>query len=197
MPSNLEIAANLVNLLAVLLAARNSVHTWTLGVVGCLLFGWMFYTVQLYADVLLQGFFIVTSLMGCWAWLRGDAGTALPIGRIAPRDLLAMAALAVLVASGYALLLHHFTDAYAPWIDSLVLAFSVLAQFLLMRRRLENWVIWLLVNTLAVPLYASRGLHLTAALYLLFWFNAWYGLFRWRAELRSQGQAGVPAGAAA
>lgn len=197
MPSNLEIAANLVNLLAVLLAARNSVHTWTLGVAGCLLFGWMFYTVQLYADVLLQGFFIVTSLMGCWAWLRGAAGAALPISRTALRDLLAMAALAILVASGYALLLYHFTDAYAPWIDSLVLAFSVLAQFLLMRRRLENWFIWLLVNTLAVPLYASRGLYLTAALYLLFWFNAWYGLYRWRAERRRLDQPGAAAGAPA
>lgn len=197
MPSNLEIAANLINLLAVLLAARNSVHTWTLGVVGCLLFGWMFYTVQLYADVMLQGFFIVTSLMGCWAWLRGAAGSALPISRTAPRDLLAMAMLALLVASAYAWLLHHFTDAYAPWVDSLVLAFSVLAQLLLMRRRLENWFIWLLVNSLAVPLYASRGLYLTAALYLLFWFNAWYGLYCWRVELRAQGRglaaAGVPA----
>ncbi|MCO7554226.1 nicotinamide riboside transporter PnuC [Metapseudomonas otitidis] len=184
MPSTLELVADLVNLIAVLLAARNSVHTWSSGILGCVLFGWLFFESQLYADVTLQGFFIVTSALGWWAWLRGNAGTQLPVSRTAPGTLAWMAALAVVVALAYGALLHHFTDAYAPLVDSLVLTFSVLAQLLLMRRRLENWYAWLLVNTLAVPLYASRELYLTAGLYTLFWCNAWYGLYRWRRELR-------------
>lgn len=184
MPSTLELIADLVNLIAVLLAARNSVHTWSSGILGCVLFGWLFFESQLYADVTLQGFFIVTSALGWWAWLRGNAGTQLPVSRTVPGTLAWMAALAVVVALAYGALLHHFTDAYAPLVDSLVLTFSVLAQLLLMRRRLENWYAWLLVNTLAVPLYASRELYLTAGLYTLFWCNAWYGLYRWRRELR-------------
>ncbi|MDG9782056.1 nicotinamide riboside transporter PnuC [Metapseudomonas otitidis] len=184
MPSTLELVADLVNLIAVLLAARNSVHTWSSGILGCVLFGWLFFESQLYADVTLQGFFIVTSALGWWAWLRGNAGTQLPVSRTAPGTLAWMAALAVVVALAYGALLYHFTDAYAPLVDSLVLTFSVLAQLLLMRRRLENWYAWLLVNTLAVPLYASRELYLTAGLYTLFWCNAWYGLYRWRRELR-------------
>lgn len=184
MPSTLELVADLVNLIAVLLAARNSVHTWSSGILGCVLFGWLFFESQLYADVTLQGFFIITSALGWWAWLRGNAGTQLPVSRTAPGTLAWMAALAVVVALAYGTLLHHFTDAYAPLVDSLVLTFSVLAQLLLMRRRLENWYAWLLVNTLAVPLYASRELYLTAGLYTLFWCNAWYGLYRWRRELR-------------
>lgn len=189
MPSTLELVADLVNLIAVLLAARNSVHTWSSGILGCVLFGWLFFESQLYADVTLQGFFIITSALGWWAWLRGNAGTQLPVSRTAPGTLAWMAALAVVVALAYGALLHHFTDAYAPLVDSLVLTFSVLAQLLLMRRRLENWYAWLLVNTLAVPLYASRELYLTAGLYTLFWCNAWYGLYRWRRELR---EAAVP-----
>lgn len=184
MPSTLELVADVVNLIAVLLAARNSVHTWSSGILGCVLFGWLFFESQLYADVTLQGFFIITSALGWWAWLRGNAGTQLPVSRTAPGTLAWMAALAVVVALAYGALLHHFTDAYAPLVDSLVLTFSVLAQLLLMRRRLENWYAWLLVNTLAVPLYASRELYLTAGLYTLFWCNAWYGLYRWRRELR-------------
>lgn len=189
MPSTLELVADLVNLIAVLLAARNSVHTWSSGILGCVLFGWLFFESQLYADVTLQGFFIITSALGWWAWLRGNAGTQLPVSRTTPGTLAWMAALAVVVALAYGALLHHFTDAYAPLVDSLVLTFSVLAQLLLMRRRLENWYAWLLVNTLAVPLYASRELYLTAGLYTLFWCNAWYGLYRWRHELR---EAAVP-----
>ncbi|MGG2397798.1 nicotinamide riboside transporter PnuC [Pseudomonas sp. SH1-B] len=189
MPSSLEIFANLFYLLSVVLAARNSVHTWAVGLVGCVLFGWLFFSVQLYADVTLQLFFIGTSLLGWWSWLYGRKGAALPISRASRVGLCQALALAVLVAIAYGALLHHFTDAYAPFIDSLVLTFSVLAQLLLMRRKLETWYGWLLVNTLAVPLFVSRELYLTAFIYVLFWFNAWYGLYAWRRELTGATQA--------
>ena len=74
--------------------------------------------------------------------------------------------------AAYGLMLKHYTNAYAPVIDSAVLMFSVIAQVLLMGRRIENWPVWLLVNTVSVPLYASRGLYLTAALYAAYWINA-------------------------
>lgn len=189
MPSLLEIFANGFYLISVLLAARNSAHTWSVGLIGCVLFGWLFFQVQLYAEVTLQGFFIVTSLIGWWSWLHGNNGAAMPISRTAWSGLCAAVLCAVLVAVAYGALLHHFTDAYAPFIDSLVLMLSVLAQLLLMRRKLETWYGWLLVNSLAMPLFASRELYLTAFIYGLFWCNAWYGLYCWRRELVGQGEA--------
>ena len=86
----------------------------------------------------------------------------------------------VVVTGAYGWLLNRFTDAYAPFVDSLVLAFSVLGQVLLMERRVESWWCWLLVNTVAVPLYASRELYLTAVLYAGFWANAIVSLRHWR-----------------
>jgi len=94
-------------------------------------------------------------------------------------------AVGALVAAGYGWLLHRFTDAYAPFLDSVVLAFSVLGQFLLMGRRYESWWCWLLVNTIAVPLYLSRGLQVTAVLYAAFWINAVVALVRWRRFLKT------------
>jgi nicotinamide mononucleotide transporter len=79
--------------------------------------------------------------------------------------------------AAYGAMLHHFTNAYAPFIDSAVLVFSIVGQLLMMQRRVENWGFWLLVNTIATPLYFSRGLHLTAVLYAGFWINA---LVSWR-----------------
>lgn len=176
-----EIAANAFVAVAIFLAGRNNVHTWWIGIVGCALFAWVFYEAKLYADVTLQGFFIITSVYGWWKWLHGDGGDELRVRFSSPRTLLACGIGATAVAIAYGFLLHRFTDAYAPFLDSVVLAFSVLGQLLMMERRVENWWAWLLVNTIAVPLYASRGLNVTAVLYAAFLINAIVSLRKWRA----------------
>jgi nicotinamide mononucleotide transporter len=100
-----------------------------------------------------------------------------------------MAAAGLVVGVLYGALLHRFTNAYAPFLDSAVLVLSVIAQLLLMRRLLETWVVWLAVDTIAVPLYALRGLHVTAVLYAVYWLNAFYGGFVWYRQRRRE--AGV------
>lgn len=177
---NVEIAANAFIAAAIFLAARNNIHTWWLGIAGCALFAWVFYEARLYADVTLQIFFILTSIYGWWKWLYGNQGTELPVRFSAPWLLIGSGLAASAVAAGYGWLLWRFTDAYAPFLDSIVLAFSVLGQLLMMERRVENWWSWLLVNTIAVPLYASRGLYVTSVLYAAFWVNAVVALRKWR-----------------
>ena len=176
----LEIAANLFNAAAIILAGLNSVHTWWTSIVGCTLFGYVFYESRLYADVTLQGFFVVASVVGWWRWLRGEQGAELPVRHSESGFLAVATAAGIVVAAGYGWLLLRFTDAYAPFLDSIILAFSVLGQLLLIWRRVENWWCWLLVNTIAVPLYGARGLYVTAVLYAGFWINAVVSLRKWR-----------------
>lgn len=180
MTNSVELLANGLTALSILLAARNSVHTWWTGIIGAALFGVTFFEARLYADVALQAFFVATSAIGWWQWLRGAAGAVLPVSRATPRQLGTALAVAALATAGYGALLARFTNAYAPFVDSAILALSVVAQVFLMRRRVENWPVWLIVNTIAVPLYASRGLELTAGLYAAYWVNAWFGWWRWR-----------------
>lgn len=187
--SALEIAANVVMTLSIVLAGRNSLHSWWLGMLGCLLFAWLFYSVGLFADVALQVFFIVTCAIGWLQWRRGAGGAPLAIGRVSARALARMVAAGVLATAAYGALLHAFTRAYAPFVDSSVLVFSMIAQLLLMGRRLETWAFWLLVNTIAVPLYASRGLRLTALLYGAYWINALVSWAWWRIQLRREAAA--------
>lgn len=184
----LEIAANAVNTASIVLAARNSVHTWWTGILGCLLFGFLFHGERLYADMLLQGFFVATSILGWFHWVARQGRAAHGVRNIAGVALLPWVAVAVLVALAYGTALWAWTDAVAPYPDSAVLAFSALAQLLLMRRYVQTWPLWLVVNTLAVPLFASRGLWLTATLYAGYWCNAWYGWAQWR-RLARQAQA--------
>jgi len=180
-----EIAANAFNTLAILLAGRNSVHTWWTGIVGCSLFGWLFFDAKLYADVTLQVFFLVTSIQGYRRWRGAGQAAELPITRTPPLILGKLVLGAVLVVAGYGFALHSFTDAYAPFIDSAILAFSVVGQLLLVQRRVESWFFWLLVNTLAVPVYWLRGLQLTSLLYAGYWVNALISLRSWRLSASS------------
>ncbi len=179
----LEYSANAFFLSSVFLAARNHRHTWTLGIIGCVLFAILFYQVQLYADATLMLFYIGTSVIGWRQWQRG--AVAAEIQRT-PWSLLGLFSLiAIIMLLGYGYLLYLTTDAFAPFADSAILTFSVLAQLLLMKRRIETWWFWLVVNTIAVPLYASRGLTLTAVVYAGYWLNTFYGLWRWHRELRA------------
>lgn len=179
----LEIAASAITTISILLAGRNSVHTWWTGIIGCSLFGALFYQTQLYADVALQLFFVVASGLGWWQWLHGSQGHARPVTQAGLKNVALLLPLGLAVAGGYGLMLHHFTDAYAPFLDSGILVFSVLGQWLLIQRRLECWLFWLLVNTIAVPLFASRGLYLTAILYGAYWVNALIAYRYWRGLL--------------
>ena len=176
----LEIAANIFTALAIVLAGRNNVHTWWTGIIGCALFGALFSENRLYADVALQAFFVATGFYGWWTWLRGAHGKPLPITHASRTSLLGTAVLGIAGTAAYGALLYFNTDAFAPFPDSTVLVFSIIAQVLMMQRRVENWGFWLLVNTIAVPLYASRGLYLTAVLYAGFWLNAVVAWRNWR-----------------
>lgn len=188
--SPLEIAANVVMTASIILAGRNNVHSWWLGIVGCVLFALLFYQAKLFADVALQLFFIVTCAIGWLQWLRGASGKPLPISRVSWTALAWMLPAGVVATYAYGSMLHTFTSAYAPFIDSAVLVFSVIAQFLLMSRRLETWMFWVVVNAISVPLYASRDLKLTAVLYGAYFFNAIVSWCWWRIQMR---RAAAPA----
>jgi len=173
----LEIAANLLTTVSILLAGRNHVQTWWTGIVGCVLFAVLFYQSQLYADVALQLLFIGTSIFGWISWHGGSAKPAVPVSHASRKQVAVAASLGLVVTVFYGGLLYRFTDAFAPFADSAVLGFSVIGQWLLIKRRVESWPFWLLVNLIAVPLFASRELYLTAGLYSAYLVNA---LVSWR-----------------
>lgn len=180
----LEIAANASMALSVVLAGRNSIHTWWAGMVACVLFALLFFDARLYADASLQIFYLATSAVGWWLWRHRARHPASDLAQGRRGPLLAAAAAGVLGALAYGSLLQARTDAYAPHADALVMMFSMIAQILLMRRRVESWWFWIVVDVIAIPLFASRGLHITALLYAGYLLNAVLALRYWRALAR-------------
>lgn len=177
--SYIEWAANITTAICIFLAGRNNIHTWWTGIVACIIFGVFFYQLKLYADVTLQAFFVVTGFIGWWAWVakRNSGQKETPIGSSCGEELAVYSFFAIVVAVIYGSLLHRFTDASVPFLDAMVLTFSVVAQLLLMFRKVQTWPMWLLVNTVSVPMYIYKEAYVTAFMYSLFWINA---LVSWR-----------------
>ena len=158
---------------------------WPLAIVSSLLYFALFWRSKLYGDASLQIFFAVLALWGWWQWLRGASGGALPVATLSRAGLQRMLLACALLwpVTGWFLL--RYTDTDVPWWDAFPTALSVVGQFLLGRKYLENWLVWIAVNVASVALFAYKGLWLTAILYTLFIGLSVVG---WRTWKNNRGQ---------
>jgi nicotinamide mononucleotide transporter len=177
----LELTAVILGVANIVLLIRRSIWNYAFGIAMVILYFEIFREARLYSDMLLQIFFLVVQGWGWLAWARaGGMGGPVTVGRMSATErwlwLVAVVAMTALWGSGMA----RLTDAAAPYWDAAVAMGSVAAQLLLVRRRIENWIGWILVDVLAIGLYASRELWLTAGLYGLFLILSIVGFIEWR-----------------
>ena len=177
----IEIIAVICGLLNVGLIIRRSIWNYPFGFLMVILYAKIFFDYQLYSDALLQVYFFFIQFYGLYYWLKGraDDGTIiveyLPVKQYTAYLLVALA--------GWLLLshvMHTYTDASFPYWDAAIATLSVLAQFLMSRRHVESWYLWIVVDLLAIGLFYTKELEPTAALYGVFLVLATIGLLRWR-----------------
>lgn len=172
----IEAIAAIASAWSVWLLAKNNPLGWWIGLIGVIAYAAVFYQVKLYGEVALQSFYLITSLQAIYIWLRGgENSTEKPVCRISQRWLILSAVLVAVGVFGLRTVLISLGGA-APFWDALTTILSAIAQLYLMERYLESWYLWIVADTIYVPLYASRGLYLTSILYAIFWLMAIYGL---------------------
>jgi len=178
----LEIFAVATTLACVWLTVRQNIWTWPLGLVAVTLYGIFFYEHELYGQVGLQIVFFAFNLYGWYEWLYGGEGhTRLKVSRVTPVVyglMIVLGAVAAVVI--VSIILATTTDAAAPYLDSILTAYSLVAQFMMTRKWVECWHIWIAVDVAYVWLFIARGLYLTAGLYAFFIVLATMGLVEWR-----------------
>ena len=181
----LELVAVLISLAMVGCNIREIHWGWPLAIVSSLLYLALFWRSKVYGQAALQVSFAVLALWGWAQWLRGVRadGSALKVTQLTRRGrALAMAACALLwPATG--LFLANFTDTDVPWWDAFPTAASLVGQFLLARKYIENWAVWIVVNVVSVGLFAYKSLWLTAGLYAVFIVLSIVGWRTWRQRL--------------
>jgi nicotinamide mononucleotide transporter len=178
----LEVTAFVLAVAMVACNIRVNVLGWPLAIMSSLLYFLLFWKSRLYGDASLQIFFAVVAAWGWWQWLRGTdaSGAALRVRSLGPRGRwIALGALA-LAWPATGLFLRRYTDTDVPWWDAFPTAASVLGQWLLGRKYVENWPTWIVVNVVGVALFAYKGLWLTVVLYALFAAMAVVGWRAWR-----------------
>jgi len=166
----LEVVAFALALMMVVLNIRVNPLAWPLAIVSSLLYFALFWNSRLYGDASLQIFFVLVALWGWWQWLRGTAegGAALRVTRLPLRGRLTLLAALALAWPATGLFLRRYTDTDVPWWDAFPTAGSVIGQWLLGRKHVENWMVWIAVNIVSVALFAYKGLWLTFLLYIAF-----------------------------
>jgi len=189
----LELAATLVTLACVVLGVKRSLWQFPVGIVGTALFFIVVWQRHLMANAALQVFFVGVQVYGWWYWMKGGPGRRPLIRATRPWILISALAGAVIVAIAATPLLKALTPTTTPLVDGLVFTLSVVAQFLLDRKRIETWWVWTIVNVMSVWLYASNGVWLFTGLYVFFFFNAFWGWWEWRRAMQRQ-TAAAPAG---
>jgi nicotinamide mononucleotide transporter len=169
------------------LAARESLLNFPVAIVSCLLYILIYYQKALYADSGLQVMFIALSAYGWYEWLYGGRNqTPLAIAHTTAAEWGLGAGFIAAFTAGFGYYLAHHTDSSFPYLDSFTTGTSLVAQFLLMRKRLENWWLWLLVDVIYVPVLWVKELYPTSLLYALYLGLAAYGYWQWRQQWQKE-----------
>ena len=188
--SLLEAIAVALGLINVVLVVRRSLWNYPFGIVMVVLYAHIFFDARLYSDALLQLFFFMVQIYGWVHWARVAAQTGdVAVVRLTPRARLGWAIGCAVATAIWGWGMYRFTDAAYPWWDGGVAILSVAAQLLMSRRFIENWVLWIAVDVLAIGLYAVKDLGLTAGLYGVFLLLSIWGLIGWRGAERRMAAA--------
>jgi nicotinamide mononucleotide transporter len=184
--SPLEGVAAAFGVLSVYLSTRQNIWSWPTAIVNVALYSVVFYNGRLYGQMGLQTIYLVLSIYGWYNWLHGSAEkTELRVSRASPR-LLAMLAASNLVAWVLLAAILRRTDAALPWLDALLTTTSLVAQWMMTRKILQNWILWIAVDIVYVPMFMSQRLYATALLYAAFLGLAVMGFVEWRRSIVGQ-----------
>ena len=190
--SLLELLATLTGLAAVWLAARSNILTWLFALINAVLFFILFYQVNLYSAMALQVFFFCNAIYGWYNWRQSESSDRRPVTMLIHKQRVIWLAVIILGAMALGTVMsriHLWLPDLFPeratfvYTDAMIAVMSIVASLLLAKLKLENWILWILINIMSVIMYAMRGVMLVSVQYVIFLFMATYGLIEWRRKV--------------
>jgi nicotinamide mononucleotide transporter len=210
----IEIFGAITGVIYVILEIRQIIWLWPVGIVTSAVYIWVFFTGKLYADMSLQGYYLLISILGWYWWVRGTGHRAqgeglkgqvanspleggeggvltdnpepknLPVTRINLKTAIILSLLFSILFYIMWFILSRLTDSPVPVWDSFITSLSIIATWMLARKIFEHWYLWILVNTVSAILFFSRSLYPTVILYIIYCAMSFAGLIEWKKSLK-------------
>jgi len=198
--NSIENFGAITGILYVILEVRQKTWLWPVGIVTSAIYIWVFFNGKLYADMSLQVYYVIISILGWYWWARGGRGEGekgrrgdgdvkdhititLQVTRIKSKLAIKLAVILIVIYTGIYLALSEFTDSPVPGWDAFITSLSIIGTWMLARKIYEHWYLWIIVNAVSILLFLTRGLYPTAGLYVVYLLMCFIGLYQWRKSI--------------
>jgi nicotinamide mononucleotide transporter len=185
----IEIIAATLGIIAIYFQIKVKPFYWVISLVVSSMYIIVYFSAKLYADMSMQFYYVGMSIYGLYVWLSGNYSSDKKIIHISKiKDLKSWLLIALISALSFFIIgyiLKNFTDSNVPWWDSFTTSLSFVATWMLARKKIENWLIWIVVDATSVALYIYKQLYPTTILFIILTLLAIVGYFQWKRELRT------------
>ncbi len=186
-----EVCGMLTGFIYIWFSVRQSILTWPLGLLSSLLYIIVFFEARFYAGMGLQFYYFFISIYGWWSWIHPQSGNSyekgLRISRTDEKLWIQLFIVSLILFALIAVILINFTDSPIPYWDSFTTSLSIIATWMLARKKFEHWFLWMLIDCVSIILYIFRGLYPTTILFTAYAIMAVIGFREWRKELKKTG----------
>lgn len=183
-----EVAGTILGITYVFLSIRQNILTWLLGLLTSLLYIYVFFSSKFYADMVLQVYYVWVSIYGWILWSRGKntghGREELPVTLLSMKLAWRLLLVALLLWLGIFGILKYYTDSPVPFGDAFTTAFSIVATWMLARKILEHWIVWIVVDFVSLVLYLYKGLYPTSVMFVIYTVAAWWGYVEWKRSMK-------------
>lgn len=183
----IELLGAILGIAYIFFSIRQNILTWPVGLLTSALYVWVFLVSKLYADMGLQTYYVVISIYGWYEWVRGnqtDKSELLKVSRLTLKlgQILLVVSLLIFILIWF--ILSNYTDSPVPMADALATSLSIVATWMLARKILEHWLVWIFVDAFSIGLFWYKSLFPTVILFVVYTFMAYIGFVEWKKELR-------------
>jgi len=182
----IELLGAILGIIYIFFSIRQSILTWPVGLLTSLLYVWVFFVSKLYADMGLQMYYVFISIYGWYEWLRGnmkDKSKILKVSRLSLKLGFMLSIISLLIFILIWIILKNYTDSPVPVADALATSLSIVATWMLARKILEHWLVWIFVDFFSIGLFWYKDLLPTVILFGVYTVMAFVGFKAWKKEL--------------
>jgi nicotinamide mononucleotide transporter len=184
-----ELLGAILGIIYIRFSIKQNILTWPTGLLTSIIYILVFFNSRLYAAMGLQVYYVVISFYGWYYWLKGkkeDNKSLLPIQNVNKKLWIKIGVTSILIYIVILYVLIRFSDSDVPFMDSLTTSLSIVATWMLAKKFIENWIIWIFVDFMSIGLYIYKSLWPTVVLFAVYTIMAFFGYIEWRKDLKAK-----------